>query len=250
MIAAKRVNLVTGGILLALAAAAWYVTIATLGPMAMMEVSVPIYLATWLTMLVAMMFPAVAPVVAAFARVANARQDASLTVPAFVAGYLVIWIAAGLVPLTLYLLSRGMVAGMSSSPAGAVVIGAVLFGAGIYQFTPWKGTCLRACRSALGVVMNHDFGTGIAGAFRAGAAHGAFCLGCCWALMAVLVLIGIMSLAWMAIMSIVFLGEKNWRYGVELTRVAGTLITLLGIAIIVDPQVLAVLPGGILPSAG
>jgi predicted metal-binding membrane protein len=231
MIAAKRVNLVTGSILLALAAAAWYVTFATLGPVAMMEVSVPIYLATWLTMLVAMMFPAVAPVVAAFARVANARQDASLTVPAFVAGYLVIWSAAGLVPLTLYLLSRGMVAGMSSSPAGAVVIGAVLFGAGIYQFTPWKGTCLRACRSALGVVMNHDFRTGTAGAFRAGASHGAFCLGCCWALMAVFVVVGLMSLPWMVALTVLFVAEKNWRYGAGLSRVAGATVALAGLAV-------------------
>jgi predicted metal-binding membrane protein len=231
MIAAKRVNLVTGGILLALAAAAWYVTFATFGPMAMMEVSVPIYLATWLTMLVAMMFPAVAPVVAAFARVANARRDASLTVPAFVAGYLVIWSAAGLVPLTLYLLSRGMVAGMSSSPAGAVVVGAVLFGAGIYQFTPWKGTCLGACRSALGVVMNHDFRTGTAGAFRAGASHGAFCLGCCWALMAVFVVVGLMSLPWMAALTVLFVAEKNWRHGVGLSRVAGATLALAGVAV-------------------
>jgi predicted metal-binding membrane protein len=66
--------------------------------------------------------------------------------------------------------------------------------------------------------------------------------------MTVLVLVGLMSLAWMALMTIVFLGEKNWRYGVEMSRVAGTLVALLGIAIIFDPAVLALLPGGILPA--
>ncbi len=232
MIAANRVNLWTAGILLALAAAAWYLTAASFGPMAMMELSVPIYMATWLTMMVAMMFPAVAPVVVTFARVAHARHEASLTVPAFVGGYLGVWTAAGLIPLALYLSSRGMVAGMSASPPGAVAIGAVLFVAGIYQFTPWKATCLRACRSAIGLVMNHDFRTGAPGAFRAGASHGAYCLGCCWALMAVLIVVGLMSLPVMAALTVLFVAEKNWRYGAGLSRVAGATAAVGGLAVV------------------
>jgi predicted metal-binding membrane protein len=231
VIAANRINLWTAGILLALAAAAWYLVVASLGPMAMMELSVPVYMATWLTMMVAMMFPAVAPVVATFARVAHARNETSKTVPAFVVGYLGVWTAAGLIPLTLYLSSRGMVAGMSTSPPGVIAIGAVLFLAGAYQFTPWKATCLRACRSPLGLVMNHDFRTGAAGAFRAGASHGAFCLGCCWALMAVLVVVGLMSLPLMAALSVLFIAEKNWRHGAGLSRVAGATATLGGVAV-------------------
>src|SRR3984893_5330004 len=146
MIALKRVNLWTAGILLALAAVAWYLSITGLGSMAMMEVSAAIYMATWLTMMVAMMFPAVAPVVATFARVAQTRNEAWLTVPAFVAGYLGVWTAAGLLPLPVYVWSRGLAAGMSDSPPGAIAIGAVLVIAGLYQFTSWKSTCLRACR--------------------------------------------------------------------------------------------------------
>src|SRR3984893_17396418 len=221
MIALKRVNLWTAGILLALAAVAWYLSITGLGSMAMMEVSAAIYMATWLTMMVAMMFPAVAPVVATFAQVARNRNEAWLTVPAFVAGYLAVWTAAGLIPLALYLSSRGMVAGMSGSPPGAIAIGAVLVLAGLYQFTPWKSICLRACRSAVGLVMNHDFRTGAMGAFRTGASHGAYCLGCCWALMAVLVVVGLMSLPLMAGLTVLFVAEKNWRYGQGLSRVAG-----------------------------
>jgi predicted metal-binding membrane protein len=231
MIAANRVNLWTAGILLALAAAAWYLTVASFGPMAMMELSVPIYMATWLTMMVAMMFPAVAPVVVTFARVASARHDAAYSVPAFVAGYLAIWTAAGLIPLALYLSSRGMVAGMSAGPPGAIAIGAVLLIAGVYQFTPWKATCLRACRSAIGVVMNHDFRTGALGAFRAGASHGAYCLGCCWALMAVLIVVGLMSLPVMAALTVLFVAEKNWRYGAGLSRVAGATAVVSGLAV-------------------
>jgi predicted metal-binding membrane protein len=231
MIAANRVNVWTAGVLLALAAVAWYVAVAGLGPMAMMEISVPIYMVTWLTMMVAMMFPAVAPVVATFARVAHARYEAPRTVPAFVAGYLGVWTAAGLIPLTLYLSSRGMVAGMSASPPGAIAIGGVLLLAGVYQFTPWKSTCLRACRSALGLVMNHDFRTGAWGAFRAGASHGAYCLGCCWALMAVLIVVGLMSLPWMAALTVLFVAEKNWRYGAGLSRVAGATAVVGGLAV-------------------
>jgi predicted metal-binding membrane protein len=232
VIAANRVNLWTAGILLALAAAAWYLTVASLGPMAMIELSVPIYMATWLTMMVAMMFPAVAPVVVTFARVAHGRHEAPLTVPAFVAGYLGVWTAAGLIPLALYLSSRGMVAGMSASPPGAIAIGGVLFIAGVYQFTPWKATCLRACRSAIGLVMNHDFRTGALGAFRAGASHGAYCLGCCWALMAVLIVVGLMSLPVMAALTVLFVAEKNWRYGAGLSRVAGATAAVSGLAVV------------------
>ncbi len=234
MTATNRVNLWTAGILLALAAAAWYLSATGLGPMSMMAMSVPLYMATWLTMMVAMMFPAVAPVVATFARVADARHEVSSTVPAFVAGYLAVWTAAGILPLAIYLSSRGMVAGMSASPWGVFAIGAGLLLAGVYQFTPWKATCLRACRSALGVVMNHDFRTGPMGALRAGASHGAYCVGCCWALMAVLIVVGLMSLPWMAALTVLFVAEKSWRHGVGLSRVVGATAVLGGLAVLVS----------------
>ena len=232
MIALKRVNLWTAGVLLALAAVAWYLSIAGLGSMAMMEVSAPIYMAVWLTMMVAMMFPAVAPVVATLARVAQRRKEAWLTVPAFVAGYLGVWTVAGLLPLAVYLSSRGMVAGMSGSPPGAIAIGGLLVIAGLYQFTPWKSTCLCACRSAIGIVMSHDFRTGAMGASRAGASHGAYCLGCCWALMAVLVAVGLMSLPLMAGLTVLFVAEKNWRYGWGLSRVVGATGAAAGLIVI------------------
>jgi predicted metal-binding membrane protein len=232
MMAASRVNLWTAGILLALAAAAWYVSVASFGPMAMMEMSAPLYMATWLTMMVAMMFPAVAPVVATFARVALGRGEGLLVVPAFVAGYLGVWTVVGLIPLALYLSSRGTMAGMAAGPAGVIAVGAVLLVAGVYQLTPWKATCLRACRSPLGVVMNHDFRTGPIGALRAGASHGVFCLGCCWALMAVLVVVGLMSLPWMAALTVLFVAEKNWRHGLVLSRAAGFAASAGGLALI------------------
>ena len=238
MTTATRFNVGVSGILLGLAAAAWYVAGSGIVGMGSMELSVPIYMVTWLAMLVAMMFPAVAPVVFAFARVASGQAGGPRLVGGFVLGYLVVWTAAGVIPLTLYVASRGLVAGMSSTALGPLAIGGVLLGAGIYQFSPWKATCLRACRSALGFVLNHDFGAGARGAFRAGASHGAFCLGCCWALMAVLVVVGLMNLTWMAALSVVFLAEKNWRHGPGLSRLAGGTLALGGLLVLTSQGLL------------
>jgi predicted metal-binding membrane protein len=238
MSATKRFNVGVTGILLGLAAAAWYVAASGIVGMGAMDISVPLYLATWLVMLVAMMFPAVAPIVLTFARVASAHADGGLVVAGFVLGYLIVWMAAGVVPLFLYLGSQGLIAGMFATTLGSFAIGAVLLAAGIYQFSPWKSICLRACRSPLGFVLNHDFGGGWRRAFRAGASHGAFCLGCCWALMSVLVVVGLMNLAWMAALSVLFLAEKNWRYGAGLSRFAGGTFALAGLLVVAGQALL------------
>jgi len=223
MTATKRFNVGVTGILLGLAAAAWYLAASGIVGMGAMDISVPLYLATWLVMLVAMMFPAVYPIVRTFARVASARADGGLVVAGFVLGYLG---------------SQGLIAGMLATTLGSFAIGAVLLAAGIYQFSPWKSICLRACRSPLGFVLNHDFGGGWRRAFRAGASHGTFCLGCCWALMSVLVVVGLMNLAWMAALSVLFLAEKNWRHGAGLSRFAGGTFALAGLLVVAGQALL------------
>ena len=110
--------------------------------------------------------------------------------------------------------------------------------AGAYQFTRWKDTCLRACRSPLTFLATHNFGSGATGALRAGAAHGLYCLGCCWALMAVLFVVGLMNLAWMAVIAAIFLAEKNWRHGIGLTKVVGITVLTFGIAVLAHPALL------------
>jgi predicted metal-binding membrane protein len=225
-------NLGLGGVLMALAAAAWWLLALQSGGMAMaMDVSVPVYLATWVVMLAAMMLPATAPLAVAYGRVAQARAGSRLAALPFSLGYLLLWTAAGLVPLAVFVWSRGMVAGMGSSSLGAPALGAVLIGAGLYQLSPWKGACLHACRSPLGFVVGHDFDKGALGGLTAGAAHGAFCLGCCWALMAVLTVVGLMSLAWMAALAVLILAEKNWRHGGGLAQAAGVAMLLGGILV-------------------
>jgi predicted metal-binding membrane protein len=229
---AGRLNLGLGAALLALAALAWCLLVFQSRAMAMaMELSIPVYLATWVTMLVAMMLPATAPLAVAYGRVAQARGGGGLAAAPFVAGYLLLWTAAGLVPLAAFIWSRGAIAGMTAGALGPLALGLVLVAAGLYQLSPWKGACLRACRSPVGFVMRHDFDSGARGGALAGMAHGAFCLGCCWALMAVLTAAGLMSLPWMAAIAVLILVEKNWRHGVRLSRVAGLGMVLGGIGV-------------------
>jgi predicted metal-binding membrane protein len=100
---------------------------------------------------------------------------------------------------------------------------------------PW---CLRACRSPLTFLATHDFRRGRIGAFRPGVSHGLYCLGCCWAPMAVLFVVGLMNIVWMAAIAAVFVAEKNWRRGVGLTKVVGTLVIVFGLAVLVRPSLL------------
>lgn len=172
------------------------------------------FLGTWLTMMAAMMLPAISPVVAA-------RPPAGSLVPtgAFTAGFLTLWTAAGLVPLALFALLRALPQDALMG-RGGMAAAAVLAGAGLYQFTGWKSACLRACREP------HD----LAGV-RAGLAYGVRCVGCCWALMAVLLVVGVMNLAWMAALTAVFVCERYLVHQLAVTRVAGAALVAVGLLI-------------------
>src|SRR5438477_9744991 len=225
--------------LLACAAAAWLVTIDEAGSMGrggIAMVGAALFLITWLVMIVAMMFPSVAPMTLAFASVTRSRGEGLLPTTAFVLGYLLVWTAAGLVPLTvLQAASHFWMVPPSWLPR---VSGAVIIAAGVYQFTPLKDICLRACRSPMGFTLGHDFGSGPASAVRAGASHGFYCLGCCWALMAVLAVLGLMNIAWMAVIAAVFFIEKNVRRGELLPRGVGAACIVAGLAILAWPVLL------------
>lgn len=207
-----------------------------LGQSADFDMTAPVFLAMWVTMMVAMMFPTIAPIVLMHRMVMQRHGGGiSLTV-AFVAGYLLVWTAAGLVPLAV-LIGSGHV---TMNPAWVTrLAGVLLIVAGVYQFTSWKQTCLRACRTPLTFLSTHDFGLGLVGTIRTGFSHGAYCLGCCWALMVVLFTVGLMNLTWMALISIVFLAEKNWKHGVLLTKFAGTAILIFGLVVLAHPASLS-----------
>ena len=206
-----------------------------MGGMAMLGAG--LFLVTWFLMMVAMMFPSIAPMVLTHASVVRSRGEGAWPTVAFVFGYLLIWTAAGLIPLTLIQL-------LGSSVATPINVwlprvgGAIVVIAGVYQFTPLKNVCLKACRSPLGFVLTHDFGGGSPVAARAGASHGLYCLGCCWAIMSVLAVFGLMNLAWMAIFAVLFFLEKTWRHGVLLSRISGVVCVILGVAVIVQPEIL------------
>jgi predicted metal-binding membrane protein len=200
------------------------------------------FLAIWVVMMVAMMLPAVAPMVLAHARIVRSRGEGALPTISFVLGYLVVWTAAGLVPLASIELLGSSIASPFSGWLPRLG-GAVVLLAGAYQLTPMKNACLRACRSPLGFVMSHDFGGGAPAAARAGMSHGFYCLGCCWALMAVLAVVGLMNLAWMAVFAVVFFLEKNLRQGVMLARIVGAACIVIGAALLVRPDVLGLLGG-------
>jgi predicted metal-binding membrane protein len=246
-----RATLTTIAALLALATIAWLLTARQAAEMQVsMDFQAPLFMAMWLTMMVAMMFPTIAPMVLAHRMVVLKRGEGMRPSVAFVLGYLVIWTLVGLLPLGALMIFRWLLQNSAGASWPPMAAGAVLVAAGLYQFTPWKRACLKACRTPLDFILSHDFGSGAPGAFRAGLSHGLYCLGCCWALMAVLLLVGFMQLGWMAAIAAVFLLEKTWRRGIALTRVVGTALVVLGIAVIVRPGLLPLLPGGFLPPAG
>jgi predicted metal-binding membrane protein len=252
----RRVTIGTIVALVGLAAVAWALTIqqalsmadmvmglAQVGSRTPNPMTAPLFLLMWLTMIVAMMFPTIAPMVLAHRLVVQHRGEGAVPSVAFVFGYLVVWTVIGLVPLAIFLGFRDL---PEDAPLAAWlprISGLVLVGAGLYQFTPWKRACLRACRTPLSFMMTHNFGSGVPGAFKAGLSHGGYCLGCCWALMVVLVVVGLMNLVWMALVALVFLAEKNWRHGVLFNRVVGIAVALLGCAVLLDPDLLGVVSG-------
>src|SRR5438552_15740884 len=247
----RRVTLTTVSILLVLAAVAWYYTVrqaeamsgmvtglAQIGSGMPSGIAPPVFLGMWLAMMVAMMFPTIGPMVLAHRVVVRHRAEGWPPTAGFVLGYLFIWTAIGLLPLGAFLAFRNLPATIGLSLWLRLLAGAILLVAGLYQFTPWKSFCLKACRSPFAFILGHDFGGGTRSAFRAGASHGAYCLGCCWALMSVLVVVGLMNLVWMVAVALIFLAEKNWRHAVGLTRVVGVGLLALGLAVIVHPRVL------------
>lgn len=190
------------------------------------------FVVAWVAMMAAMMFPAIAPVVRLYALAAARGRVAPL--PFFAGAYLAVWAALG-VPA--YAAWRWLDAPLADGAAWAGrLAGAVLVAAAVWQLTPLKSVCLRHCRSPLSFFL--QYGSGAVrrlGAFRMGAAHGMFCIGCCWALMAVLVAMGTMNLAWMAVLTGLIFLEKNSRWGEGIATAGAVGFAALGVALLAHP---------------
>jgi len=246
--AAARRDVGISATLLTGAAAGWWVSArmagdmtdepmgGSIGAMSMADtMSFTAYLLGWAAMMVAMMFPAIAPVVRLYARAAGQGTVAPVWV--FVTGYLVVWSAVG-VPA--YFAWRQLDGPLGAGDASAGhLAGAVLLVAAAYQLSPMKNVCLRHCRSPMSVFTHArgDLGQS-AVAMRTGALHGAYCLGCCWALVAVLVAVGTMHLAWMALLTVVIFVEKVVPRGDAISGVVAVMAAITGLALLVDPTLI------------
>jgi predicted metal-binding membrane protein len=197
------------------------------------------YLGIWVTMMAAMMLPSAAPMVLLFSKLApgSARRP-GLATALFVGGYLIAWTAYGLVAYALFRLVRGLDPSfLAWDRAGPEVAGAAIALAGIYQLTPFKRTCLRHCRTPLSFFMHH-WHKGPGGAVRMGLEHGAWCVGCCWALMVVLFAVGVMGITWMVVVAAIVFAEKVFPVGERVAQALAVVLVALGIWV-------AVAPGGV-----
>ncbi|MDQ3384636.1 MAG: DUF2182 domain-containing protein [Actinomycetota bacterium] len=196
------------------------------------------FLVAWLAMMAAMMFPAITPVVKLYGRAAAAGRVAPL--PFFVAGYIVVW---GSVGVPAYVAWRWLMDPIAEGRSlAARLAGVALLAAAAWQLTPLKRACLRHCRSPISFFLR--FGAKVArpgGALRMGATHGVFCLGCCWALMAVLVAVGTMHLAWMIALALLILVEKDTPIGERVARLASVALLSVGVGLLVRPEILTAL---------
>lgn len=196
------------------------------------------FLAAWAVMMAAMMLPSAAPMIGLYAALRPGRDRPRIPAAAFALIYLLAWIAFG---LPVYVLGLGLAhpALMGFLPYGIAI---ALLGAGCYQFSPLKMRCLRQCRSPMGFLMGH-WREGYGGTLLLALRHASYCLGCCWALMIVLVVAGGMGLNWVALIAALVFVEKILPLGPWTARAGGAVLVLLGFAVAFQPALAAALRG-------
>ena len=236
-----RLGLVT--LLFGLAAAGWWWTIDRMhgmdnGPWTGLG-TLGWFLAVWVVMMGAMMLPSVAPTVALYSRLTRERSPRSPLL--FAAGYLATWSGAGALAFAIAA-AGGRIGGdvLAWDRAGRWVAGATLVLASVYQLTPLKDACLGTCRSPLGSLLG-SWRDGPRGAFEMGAKNGAWCVGCCWALMAALFALGVMTISWMAFVAALIAVEKTVPWRRAATYGTAALLLALGVLLLVAPGVVPAL---------
>jgi predicted metal-binding membrane protein len=237
------------GLLLALAVAAWTLLVwqgagadMDTGMASLtMGMRVPLFLAIWVVMMVAMMFPTAAPMFVTFHKVQvskRQRGEAFVATWVFVAAYMLVWTLSGVAACAGALAVEAIAARGALSPTIAARIGGVvLVAAGVYQITPFKDLCLSKCRTPISFIMT-SWRDGVAGALRMGLLHGAYCLGCCWLMFVVLFPLGIMNVAAMAVITLVIFAEKTLPWGRPVARATAAALVAYGAVVLVAPHVL------------
>ena len=195
------------------------------------------YLGVWVTMMAAMMLPSFAPMVVGRARIERARGGGNTTAGsiAFVAGYVATWAAVGLAGYAIVEGVRSLGIGLLSwDSGGPYVAGGVIVVAAVYQLTAAKDACLTHCRRP--EMLLGDWRPGPLGALRMGIDHGGFCVGCCWAMMAALFALGIMSVGWMAFVAALIAIEKLLPWRTIAVWTVAVLLAVLGLAVAFTPE--------------
>lgn len=189
----------------------------------------------WIVMMVAMMMPASAPMLLAFARISRGRDR--LTSPislsgAFISSYLALWLAFSvLATVVQWLLHATALLSPAMASASPAFSAALLITAGAYQFTPIKNACLSRCRTPMGFLLT-EWREGSRGAFVMGLRHGLYCVGCCWLLMTLLFVAGVMNLLWIAFLAVSVLAEKVLPFGKWASRALGIALILWGTSLL------------------
>jgi predicted metal-binding membrane protein len=238
-------RLATVGLLLVLAAAAWAITSVRMagmdeGPGTDLG-TLGFFITSWVVMMAAMMFPSVAPLVAVYAGLQRGRRARAMPAPAgatsfLVAGYLLTWTMAGLAAFGLFAAGRALLGDQLAWDAGGrLVAAAVLLAAAAYEFTPLKYACLTRCRGPLSFILG-AWRDGRLGALRMGIKHGAWCVGCCWALMAALFALGVMSIAWMVVVALLIAVEKLLPSRIAATRAVTVVLVALAVGVAAAPD--------------
>ncbi|HET9120369.1 MAG TPA: DUF2182 domain-containing protein [Solirubrobacterales bacterium] len=234
---AVQLGLVFGLVLLA--AIAWVVTGDRMGGMDAGPGTdlggLGFWVTAWVVMMAAMMFPSIAPMVVMHARLEEGRREkgesTAGTSALFVSGYLITWAAVGLVSYAIFAIGRSLDLGfLAWDSGGPYLAGGVIVLAGIYQLTPMKDVCLRRCRSPIGFLMT-AWRPGRLGSLQMGLEHGAWCVGCCWGLMAALFALGVMSIGWMVMVAALIAIEKLLPWKALANWSIAVLLIVLGIGV-------------------
>jgi predicted metal-binding membrane protein len=206
-----------------------------------MGMAAPLFLATWVAMMVAMMFPAAAPMILLFDRVERGKREAGRSyVPTmyFVGAYLAIWTVFGVLAFALAGgVERLAIDADWITGQWARIGGVLLIAAGLYQLTPLKDVCLSKCQSPMSFLMT-SWRDGKGGAVQMGLLHGGYCVGCCWLLFVILLPLGVMNVAAMIVIALLVFGEKTLPVGHRLARVAALVLVVYGVVVIMFPDAL------------
>jgi len=203
--------------------------------------SLSFYVGVWVLMMAAMMIPSIVPTVGVHALIRPGRRErgigeTSAAMVVFLVGYLLPWTTFGLFADAIFNSARALdIHAFSWGEAGPYLAGGVIFVAALYQLTPLKDACLNRCRGLLDLHAERRR-DGLGGVLRIGLEHGAWCVGCCWALMAALFALGVMSVAWMVLIAVLIAGEKLLPWKAAASRGIAVLLIALGLSVALAPE--------------